>query len=104
MRAIITSENYADEFDYPIVSFFSKKDVKEIKKLIKAKKFKMKEEREFYFGTNECLTLTGNEILEMIESAPKISKEDYALVEKLGFIALPSLDIVDRFRDILEDE
>lgn len=33
MFALVSYLNYADEFDYPVISFFSKKDLKKVKKL-----------------------------------------------------------------------
>ena len=91
---ILTAMDYSDEFDYPVISVFSKKE----RSFILKNRKKISKESEYYFGTNEALDFTRKEIVDLIESAEVISKKELKILEKYGALDT-GLDIIERVTD-----
>jgi len=93
---ISTSRDYSDEFDYPIISIFKKEDKEKLLEIVRnADSYAY---QELYFGTNEALYFTKDEVEELIHGAKEISDENLAIVKPY----LPmwaSLDIVNCITD-----
>jgi len=97
---ICTSEDYADEFDYPIISVFSEK-AKNI--IIMHNNFLNEDDfSEIYFGTNEYLSFKKDYIIDMIKNANKIEDSEIETLQKYNCINT-GIDIVDHTLDILYD-
>ena len=82
IRAILTTEDYADEFDYPIVSFMTETLRNFLllhSGLIVRDTYNM---CGFSFGTNEKIHLSPKEIIELIRKAKAIPSEDYSTIMK----------------------
>jgi hypothetical protein len=100
MKLLVSSLNYADEFDVAIVSLFSKKSFKALKK---AGKKKLNKSMSVCFGTNEDLDTTVGEVLDMMASAKTIKQKEIQVLEKFGLFNLSgSVDIVEKLKDRLE--
>jgi len=91
MYAIIDQFDYADEFDYPVISLFTAKQ----RKFILKNKNKIPENYEACFGANEYLEFTKEEIIEMFENAKEISKKEIKVLE--------SFNIFEMGKDIYDD-
>jgi len=95
---IAKSENWSDEFDYPILSIFTEKTKNVI--LLHNNFFDDTDLEECYFGTNEYFSFKKEKVLNMIRSAEEVDYDDlkfaYKIREKFEYC---SYDIVD---DILE--
>jgi len=90
---ITTTKDYSDEFDYPIISIFKKEDKEKLLEIVR--NADSDTYQELYFGTNEALYFTKDEVEELIHGAKEISDEDLAIVKPY----LPrwaSLDIINR--------
>ncbi len=101
LLAIITTEDYADEFDYPIISFFTE----ELQRFILLHGLGMISEDEFqemYFGSNEALSFTKEDVIRMIRNAREIPQDEIVLARKyLEQVSGASLDLVNNIVDIL---
>ena len=91
---IVTSMDYADEFDYPIISLFTEVDKKTLEKKLKKGKFDWDDE--LGFGTNEALTVSLSEATEIFENAEEISDKKYKFLQDLD---LCGIDIVERMME-----
>jgi len=85
---INTSINYADEFDYPIQSIMSWKKIIEILKTID-------EWKEICFGSNQCIYLDLDEIIDILLSGKEITEKEYDILIKFNILSTPSIDIID---------
>ncbi len=105
MYMISTSRDYADEFDYPILSLFDEEDSEvynELKNKLEASdiEFSSDEEREISFGSNEALYLSFDDMDDMIQNSATLSLDEYLFVQANGFIGL---DIFEVALNILSD-
>jgi len=99
-KVLITSVNYADEFDVPVVSIFTKKEYKAIKIAAKGKK---KKSMEICFGTNESIEGTVGEFVDMLDSAVDVNKKEMAVLLKFGVNNIyGTIDIVSELQDRLK--
>jgi hypothetical protein len=101
-RYIISgSYDYADEFNYPVLSIITEEQ-RDL--LLKCEKLILNMDTEFYFGTNESLSFKPNEIIDMINDAEPISEEEYIFFNKHQFIEQGSLDIIEGLISSMDDE
>lgn len=86
--------DYADEFDYPVFSILT---LEQQEALIEAYSDHVPSDfdNEFYFGANEFLTFTKEELIKLFRSAKPISSEELAVLQKYGLENL-GLDIVEQ--------
>ena len=97
---ICTTEDYADEFDYPIISIFSEKAKNVI--IMHNNFLKDDDFSEIYFGTNEYLSFEKDSIIDMIKNAKEIESSEIETLQKYNCINI-GIDIVERALDILYD-
>ena len=94
MKLICTERDYADEFDYPIISVITNEFEVMIRGRMKElKKFGVSftdDQREYYFDTNE--------IIDMIDNAKPITDAELEVLAKFGVTSL-GIDIVSRVMD-----
>ena len=103
MKYIIsTTLDYADEFDYPIVSVFTQ-ELKDFLTNTTILNTLYKDKEEFYFGTNEYLELDSEDILELVNGALPITDEELATLEKFN-IHYFGIDILEVVNERLIDE
>ncbi len=98
MFLINTSEDYADEFDYPIISIFSSA----LRNYLVLKGFHFLKENDFeelYFGSNEELNLSLVKVKQMIQDAREVPPEQTMVIEELNKV--PAIDIIGRIINIL---
>jgi len=102
---INTSQDYADEFDYPVISIFSAR-VRKLLALMVASyetglfesSSRQMDSMDIYFGTNEKLTFTRNEIMALLEGAQELPQDELPRYKRiLGKV--PAVDIVDYMLD-----
>jgi hypothetical protein len=101
MKLICTKRDYAGEFGYPIVSLITDEiKVKFRERMEELKKFgvSFSDQREYYFGTNESLELSYNEIIEMVDNAKPITDMELEVLTKFNILSL-GINIVSRAMD-----
>lgn len=98
INVFIKEYDYADEFYYPVVFAF-KGDKKELIKLIKEceQYVDFTQENEFYFGSNEALDFSIDDILSMIASAKIITEEELDVLKKFKVLDL-GINMLERAR------
>ena len=97
---INTSMDYADEFDYPVISLMT---AEERQKYIDTYSIWSKNwNSEIGFGTNEGLWIPADEALSLIEEAEAITKEKFGLIAPY-LIEVPSVDITDDIVNALDE-
>lgn len=103
INVFIKEYDYADEFDYPVVFAF-KGDKQELIKLIKEceQYVDFTQENEFYFGTNEALDFSVDDILSMIDNAKLITAEELEVLNKFKVLSL-GINMLDRVRSHIID-
>jgi hypothetical protein len=89
---IITSKDYADEFDYPVISIFSGK--LRMLLLLHNEFFESIDVDEIYFGTNEFLSFNKKMIIDMINNAKEITTEELETLQKFKATSC-GLDIIE---------
>lgn len=96
---INTSADYADEFDYPVVSAMSDN----LHSILTNLPFLYKDcdFEECYFGTNEYLSFHSKDIHTLITKATYVDKSTLRLVQP--FLAHASWDPLDRILDHIGD-
>ena len=72
--------NYADEFDVYFHDVMDEEDLAEAKRLIGKTEWTG---REFYFGTNEGIDVSTEELLECLNNAREITDEQYKVLVDL---------------------
>lgn len=90
---ISDSEDYADEFEYPIISFMTE----EMRALIIMHILPVVTNEDFEqidFGTNEYLDLSRDRVKDMIVNAIEITPEEYRLLKE-HMRHIPCVDIAD---------
>ena len=102
-RVIISSQNWADEFDYLILSVMSEELWRTL--LLNIDVFDLVEDslEEVYFGTNEALYFKKHDIKNMVQSAKTLTPEQEEFLDQNQGFYYASLDIIDRILDFLED-
>ena len=95
---ISTTMDYADEFDYPVISVFSAKT----KNKILDNTNLIPDDEEYYFGTNEYLELSAKEIIKLISSAKPISNDEIKILDKYEVFSM-GLDIVASVSERIEN-
>ena len=89
---INTSMDYADEFDYPVISLMT---ARERQKYIDTyNTWSENWNSEIYFGTNEELWIPADEALTLIQEAEAVTEEKFDLIAPY-LIEVPSVDITD---------
>lgn len=103
INVFIEEYDYADEFYYPVVFAF-KGDKQDLIKLIKEceQYVDFTQENELYFGTNEALDFSIDNILSMIDSAKIITEEELKVLQKFKVLDL-GINILDRARSHIID-
>lgn len=101
MKIIITTKDWADEFDYPIISLITDELEEEFWKRMKELKktgvnFSLK--RSYYFGTNEAFNFSYNNIIDMVKEAQTITDEEMNVLKKFNVFDL-GINIVQRALD-----
>lgn len=92
---IVDSQDYADEFDYPILSTFNEAELAEFRAVEEGaieKGLELGIEREVGFGTNEAFNMSIGDMINYVISAQEITKEEYNFVNNNGFIGLDVFD------------
>ncbi len=100
MFLINTSEDYADEFDYPIISIFSSA----LRNYLVLKGFHFLKENDFeelYFGSNEELNLSLVKVKQMIQDAREVPPEQTMVIEELDKV--PAIDIIGRVCNMVHE-
>lgn len=69
--------NYADEFDVYFHTVMTEEDLLDLKDAVSKTNWK---DKEFYFGTNEYITLSTEEIMEYLSNAIEITKEQFKVL------------------------
>ncbi len=98
---INTQEDYADEFNYPVISLFNSA----LKNYLILKGFHYLKDSDFnkmYFGSNEALQMNKEQVRRMIANATELSDEEYKYAYRF-LKNVPCLDIVDRIIDTVYD-
>ena len=91
---IAKSKNWADEFDYPILSIFTEKTKNVI--LLHNNFFDDTDLEECYFGTNEYFSFKKEKVLAMIRGAEEVNGEDLKVAYKIrSKFEHCSYDIID---------
>ena len=97
--------DYADEFDYTVRSILTETQrnaILENQELIQ--EVLGTSSMEFYFGTNEALDFTVDEIIDNVMDARVISDEDLRVLNKYSIASLDVVDdLFDRFMDVAYD-
>lgn len=94
---INTDADYADEFDYPIVSVMTKNERDLILNTFNI--WKDGNYDDIYFGTNEFLSFDAQEIYRMIEKAVEITDEEYKYFKRFSTSAC--VDIISEVEEEL---
>jgi hypothetical protein len=98
---ISTAKNYADEFYVLVFSIFTEETQKVI---LKHQHYLDKEDvSNVYFGTNEALEFTLEEVLGMIQNAELISDGEAVLLEN-RIPDLVAVDIVGNLFDVIGEK
>lgn len=91
---IAKSKNWADEFDYPILSIFNEKTRNVI--LLHNNFLGDDDLEECYFGTNEYFSFEKDEVLDMIRNAEEVEGEDLKVAHRISSVfKWCSFDIAD---------
>ncbi len=98
MYLINTAQDYADEFDYPVTSIMSE----EVRDFILENEDNI-DDMEEYFGTNEFLDFSTEDIISLVTNAKDITTGERATLVKFGALTC-GLDIVERVIDRLADK
>ena len=97
---INTSMDYADEFNYPVISLMT---AEERQKYIDTYNTWSKNwNSELYFGTNEELWIPADEALSLIEEAEAVTKEKFDLIAPY-LKKVPAVNIEYRIIDSLDE-
>jgi len=97
---IATTENYADEFDYPIISYIDARTRNYL--LLHQGLIPENCTDEMSFGTNEDISIPIKEALQLIMDAEEITIDQYKIERNLYYeIAEASIDIADTIIDAL---
>ena len=97
---INTGMDYADEFDYPVISLMT---AEERQKYIDTYNTWSKNwNSELYFGTNEELWIPADEALSLIEEAEAVTKEKFDLIAPY-LEKVPAVNIEYHIVDLLEE-
>ena len=73
--------NYADEFNVYFHMVMTEEDLLDIKDAVSKTNW---EDKEFYFGTNEYITLSTEEIMKYLSNAIEITKEQFKVLLDLN--------------------
>lgn len=73
--------NYADEFNVYFHMVMTEEDLLNIKDAVSKTNW---EDKEFYFGTNEYITLSTEEIMEYLSNAIEITEEQFNVLFDLN--------------------
>lgn len=82
---VVYNDNYADEFDVYFHTVMSEEQLKEAKNLISKTDWV---DEEFYFGTNESILVSTEELMEYLEHPKEITEEEYNVLSKLGLLKI----------------
>lgn len=75
--------NYADEFDVYFHMVMSETELEEAKDIIGKTDWNWEE---FYFGTNEYISVSTEELMENLSEAKEITEEQFKVLQELGLI------------------
>ncbi len=96
---INTSRDYADEFDYPVISFFNSA-LKNYLILKGLDYLKESDVTEMYFGSNEAISMSIREVKLLITEATILNDEEHTCAKRY-LNEVPALDIMDRILDTI---
>ncbi len=93
LRLISTALDYADEFNYPVISVMSPEYWRTL--LIHQSIFESVDIEEFSFGVNESIVSDTTEVLDLIKTAKEITLDEYKVLDNLlgGVINTACVDI-----------
>lgn len=77
--------NYADEFDVYFHEVMSEAELEEAKDIIGKTDWRRKE---FYFGTNEYIDVSTEELMENLSAAREITGEQFQVLQELGLVRI----------------
>ena len=77
--------NYADEFDLYFHMVMSEQELEEAKKVIGKTNW---DYEEFYFGTNEWIEVSTDDLLNWLKAAREINHEDFKVLDRLGLLSI----------------
>lgn len=97
MLCIITSAEYADEFDYPVISFFTD----EQRDFILENQGRI-EDIDACFGTNESIDFGVDELVSLVENAKDVTDKERAVFAKFGIMKIPCIDLVEKILESIE--
>lgn len=98
--AIVGFQDYADEFDYPVISILTESKLNEVRGYLDEMLESWTDDYEAPFGTNEALTFYDYQIRGFIDSAFEVTSDEMVRVLKL----IPAVDIIEFIEEYWEDE
>lgn len=93
--------NYADEFDVYFHTVMNENELAQAKKKVENWEF---EWEEYYFGTNESIEVSREEILECLENARELTEDEYEVLFQLDLTHISFGDGLNFDRIIGYDE
>ena len=97
---INTRMDYADEFNYPVISLMTAEERQNY--IDTYSTWSKNWNSEIYFGTNEGLWIPADEALSLIEKAEAVTKEKFDLIAPY-LKKVPAVDIEYHIVDLLEE-
>ena len=82
---VVYNGNYADEFDVYFHQVMSEEELTKARNLISKTDW---QDVEFYFGTNEEISVYTKELMEYLEDPTEITEEEYNVLKKLGLLKI----------------
>lgn len=82
---VVYNGNYADEFSVYFHTVMSEEQLKEVKDLISKTHWV---DEEFYFGTNESISVSTEELMKYLKHPKEITEEEYNVLNKLGLLKI----------------
>ena len=77
--------NYADEFDVYFHMVMSEQELEEAKEAISKTNWDWEE---FYFGTNEWIEVSTDDLLGCLQTAKEITEEQFKVLDDLGLLSI----------------
>lgn len=82
---VVYNGNYADEFDVYFHQVMSEEELTRTRDLISKTDW---QDVEFYFGTNEAISVFTEELMEYLEDPTEITEEEYNVLSNLGLLKI----------------
>jgi len=100
LKAIVTTVDYADEFDYPIISIIPERLWRVL--TLHSSSFDELEGLDYLgFGTNQGLSLDPGTLKSMVDNAIDITEDQATILKKIQYA---SVDIIEDIMDYIYDK